>query len=69
MKIQQNLLSKVLTFPEYLNGVNLVSLYLKDGSQIKNVEIGSDGEILRIEGSSPQVNLSVEEIVDATSEL
>jgi hypothetical protein len=69
MKIQKTLLSKVLTFPEYLYGVNLVTLYLRDGRQIKKVEIGWDGEILRIEGASPQLNFSAEEIVDAKSEL
>jgi hypothetical protein len=68
VKLPPAIQEKIATFPEYSYGSHRVTLILDDGSEVLEVYVAGDDEVVRV-GSTEDVSLDVSRVVDVRSEV
>lgn len=66
--LPESIQKKIATFPEYSYGAHKVTLILKDGTEILEVYVAGNDEIIRV-GKMDQIQFDVSDVADVKNEV
>lgn len=66
--LSESIQEKIATFPEYSYGAHKVILILKDGTEIREVYVAGNDEIVRV-GESTRIQFDISDVVDVKNEV